>query len=239
MPLTDYKVLSLGCYGTLIDREAGVLAALRPLLAGLKLAPERAEILEAFARHQAAALARPGHTSYADVLADAHRTLAAEWGAQSSEAEHALFGRSTMHWPAYPDTTGALQYLRRYFRLVVLSNADHASLVTTTRRLGVRFDAVLSAEDVGAFKPNPRVFEALVGRLAGLGATPGQTLHADHDLLQTLGPAADAGLAGAWIHRDAPEVARGADVETAWRGCEYSFASLSALVRAHQDHLRA
>lgn len=239
MPLTDYKVLSLGCHGTLIDREAGVLAALRPLLSGVRVVPERAEILQAFARHEAEALARPGRASYAEALAEAHRTLATEWGVQSSEAEHALFGRSTVRWPAFPDTTGALQYLRRYFRLVVLSNDDHASLVTTTRRLGVRFDVVLSAEDVGAFKPNPRVFEALVGRLAGLGATPGQTLQADHDLLQTLGPAADAGLAGAWIHRDAPEGVRGVDVETAWRGCEYSFASLSALVRAHQDHLRA
>src|SRR5687767_1141731 len=94
MPLTHYKVLSLGCYGTLIDRDTGICAALRPLLASARLSLPREEMLAAFNRHVAPPCPEEPGRSFPDTLAEAHRRLAADWGAMCSDDDHALFARS-------------------------------------------------------------------------------------------------------------------------------------------------
>lgn len=236
MPLTDYKVLSLGCYGTLIDRDSGVCAALRPLLASARLSIPREEVLAAFDRHATAvSIEHSGH-SFADVLAESHRRLAREWGVIGSEEHHLLFARSVAHWPAYPDTPGALQYLKRFFRLIVLSNADHASIAASRRRLDARFEAVFTPEDIGSSKPDRRNFEFLIARIERLGASARQTLHVAGSVPHDLKPAAAAGLGTALIDRQ-----RGSTAPASALGegrCDYVFYSTADLVRAHQEQMR-
>ncbi len=50
MRLSDFNVLTLDCYGTLIDWESGIAAALQPLLVAGGLAVDG--VLERFARHE-------------------------------------------------------------------------------------------------------------------------------------------------------------------------------------------
>jgi hypothetical protein len=57
-----------------------------------------------------------------------------------------LFGKSVTHWPVFADTPAALQYLRRYFKLAILSNADRESFASSNRRFGVKFDIILTAQ---------------------------------------------------------------------------------------------
>lgn len=235
MPLTDYRVLSFACFGTLIDRDSGIVAALRPLVRRSGRTVRRADLLEAFGRHEAAALDARRCGSYLDVLADAHARMAREWGAPCPEAEHRLFASAVTDWPAFPDAAGSLQYLKRYFRLAVLSNADRETIRTVSRRLDVSFDVVCSAQDHGAFKPDGRLFEALVARIGRLGATPQQSLHVAASLPHDLAPAAAAGLACAWLDRDATARRTKAPPER----FDYVFRSLAHLVREHQEHLRS
>jgi 2-haloacid dehalogenase len=133
--------------------------------------------------------------------------------------------------------------LKRYFRLVVLSNVDGASFAGSSRRLEVRFDDVVTAEEIGSYKPALGNFRRLVTRVAKLGFERHQILHAAQSTARDLTPAASCGLATAWIERG-PEAARddaivegepsGAAVRYAFR-----FASLVDMVRAHQEELRA
>jgi 2-haloalkanoic acid dehalogenase type II len=239
MPLTHYKVLSFGCYGTLIDRDTGIYAALRPLLDRGGVTLDRAEVLEAFERHEAGLLAVAARDTYSAVLAEAHRRTAGQWGVMCSDGDHALFSRSVSHWPAFPDSPGALQYLRRYYKLVVLTNMDRESFESSSRRLDLRFDAVYSAQEIGAYKPDPRAFEYLVHKLEKLGATPGQTLHAGHSVPQDVAPATKAGLATAWIDRRGAGEAPGDASGLPGSGPGYVFQSMADLVRAHQRQLRA
>ncbi|MGQ0836008.1 MAG: HAD family hydrolase [Gammaproteobacteria bacterium] len=238
MPLTDYKVLTLGCYGTLVDQDSGICAALRPLLASARLSLPRAEVLEAFARHSVAELAEKPERSFAESLAESHRRLARDWGIIASEDDHALFARSIAHWPAYPDAAGALQYLRRFFKLVILSNADHASIAASRRRLDARFEAVFTPEDSGASKPDRRAFEFLIARLERLGATPRQTLHVASSVPHDLKPAAAAGLGTAWIDRRRESTVPATGAGAGKARCDYVFYSTADLVRAHQEQIR-
>jgi 2-haloalkanoic acid dehalogenase type II len=231
MPLPDYKVLSLGCFGTLIDRDAGVLAALRPLVASAGLAATPAELLASFTRHEDAARAAGTIHPYGAVLGAVHRALADEWGVICSDDEHSLFANSVARWPAYADSAGALQYLRRYCRLVVVTDADRESVEAATRRLDVRFDAVVTPKEAGACKPDRRIFLAAVERFSRLGATAGQALHVGRSVAHDVVPAHEAGLAAGWIDR--ARLGAGADA------ADYVFHSLAGLVRAHQEQLRA
>jgi 2-haloacid dehalogenase len=99
MRLTDFEALSFGCYGTLIDRDSGIHAALGPLLSAGSITLPRREILAMFTRYESAQQAKSPAMLYSEVLAEVHRRLAKEWGVLLSDDMHALFGNSVTHWP--------------------------------------------------------------------------------------------------------------------------------------------
>ena len=142
MRLGDFKVLTFDCYGTLIDWETGIVAALAPALATRGLAVPREEMLASFARHESAQEAETPGMVYSALLAQVHRRLCAEWRVASSEADHRAFGASVGDWPAFTDSPAALAYLGRFYKLVVLSNVDRQSFAKSAEKLGVQFDAV-------------------------------------------------------------------------------------------------
>src|SRR5579872_5721495 len=109
MRLTDFEVLTFDCYGTLIDWESGILAALRPLLSriGQTLTPNA--VLEAFAQIEFKLEVQRPAMKYSDLLAEVHQRLAREWGAAPSVAEARHFGASVPDWPAFADSAGSLQ----------------------------------------------------------------------------------------------------------------------------------
>jgi len=141
------------------------------------------------------------------------------------------------------DTPAALQYLKRYFKLVVLSNVDSPSFAGSRRRLEVRFDEVLTAEEIGSYKPAPGNFKRLISQVAKLGFERHQILHAAQSRTRDLVPAGSCGLATAWIERGPERAPGGATVEgeapAASVRYEFRFASLVDMVRAHQEELRA
>ena len=106
MRLTDFKVLTFDCYGTLIDWETGIVNALRPLLRKDHVERSREEILASFARHEAAQEAETPAMIYSELLAQVHRRLAEGWGIAASEADHRGFGGSVGDWPAFADFRG-------------------------------------------------------------------------------------------------------------------------------------
>ena len=233
MKLTGFRVLTFDCYGTLIDWESGIVAALQPLLARAGVAPRAA--LEAFARHEAAQQAETPAMLYPEVLAAVHRRLADEWGAPMAEAAHRRFGASIADWPAFADTPGALRYLKRHYRLVILSNIDRASFAASNRRLGVDFDAVCTAEDIGSYKPDPANFRYLLERVAELGHGGPEILHTAQSLFHDHAPAKRLGLASAWIDRRGEAEGWGATMAppegAAW---DFRFTSMEEMAEAHR-----
>ena len=169
MRLTDFKVLTFDCYGTLIDWESGMVEALQPLTSKVGRELTRNEILEAHAFHELSQQRQTPAKLYRDLLPIVFKRLAEQWGVSATHEECAAYGRSVENWPAFADSAGALQYLKKFYKLVILSNVDNQSFEGSKRRLQVEFDAVVTAEDAGSYKPDPRNFEYLLQRL-GVGA---------------------------------------------------------------------
>jgi len=203
MRLTDFDAISFDCYGTLIDWESGILATLRPWAARHGLGATDDALLAEFSRVEPELeTARPA-ALYPDILADAFRAVGGHFGRAVSDDEARAFGQSVKDWPALPDSAGALAYLKRHYKLAILSNIDRASFAHSNRRLGVEFDLIVTAEDVGSYKPTPRNFEVLLERVAALGVRKERLLHAAESLFHDHVPAKRFGLATAWIYRRA------------------------------------
>jgi len=202
-PLTEFKVLSFDCYGTLIDWETGIWDALQPLL----MANEcnivfRDDALDSFARHESAVEAEFPQLGYRQVLASVHAAFADEFGLKTRKELDEDFGHSVAFWPAFPDTADALRYLKTRYRLVILSNIDGASFAASNRRLGVEFDAVYTAEAIGSYKPSLDNFRYLLEHInQDFGLAEGDLLHTAQSLYHDHAPARHLGLANAWIDR--------------------------------------
>lgn len=201
--LTDYKALTFDCYGTLIDWESGIWDAGQPLLmAGGRDDITRERFLRAFAVAETAQeLATPAML-YPDLLAAVHATLAAEFGIATSEELDRDFGASVPLWPAFPDSADALRILKKHFKLVILSNVNRDGFAASSRKLGVAFDAIYTAQDIGTYKPNPGNFTYMMERLESEhGIGPNEILHTAQSMHHDHVQATAHGLATAWIDR--------------------------------------
>ena len=173
---------------------------------------------------------------YSELLAAVHRRLAREWNAAMTDADHARFGASVPDWPAFPDSPAALAYLKQHYKLVILSNVDRAGFAASNRRLGVTFDAIYTAEDIGSYKPNPANFQYLLDHLAEMGVQREKILHTAQSLFHDHAPARKFGLASAWIDRRHDQSGGGATVAApAGTTYDFRFPSLQAMADAHRD----
>jgi 2-haloalkanoic acid dehalogenase type II len=197
----DFDALSFDCYGTLIDWEAGLAAALRPWAARHSLALTDEALLLAYSTHEATAEAEHPTALYPEILARSMRALGEELGAPVTDAEAEAFGASVPAWPAFADSPDALARLASRYKLIILSNVDRTSFAGSNARLGVTFTSILTAQDIGSYKPSPRNFEALLAERDRLGIPEGRLLHVAQSLFHDHVPAKAAGLPTVWINR--------------------------------------
>ncbi len=201
MKLTDYAALSFDCYGTLIDWEAGLSAVLVPWARDRGLTLTGEQLLTEFASIEAAVEAERPVRVYPDVLARSMQLLGTKLDAEVTGEDAARLASSVPDWPAFPDSRDALLALGKRFKLIILSNVDRASFAASSARLGATFARVITAQDVGSYKPSQGNFDALTAAAAQLGIGPGRLLHVAQSLFHDHVPAKQAGLPTVWINR--------------------------------------
>ena len=238
LDLTEFEALSFDCYGTLIDWEAGIAAVVGPWARRHDPSLADEDLLVAYAEHEAAVEGEAPRMPYPDVLREAFRRTGTTLGFEVADAAADALGTSVPDWPAFPDSAEALQRLKRRYRLIVLSNVDRRSFAASNRRLGVEFDEILTAQDIGSYKPDPANFAALLRRVDGIGAT-GRLLHVAQSLFHDHVPAKAAGLPTVWIDRRHARPGWGAtpDPRTAVSP-DFEFRSLAAFADAVDEAFR-
>ena len=236
MHLSDYKALSFDCYGTLIDWESGILEALRPLRE--RSGVDSGELLEAHGEIEHATEVEHPDLVYSQLLEKVHAGLCRRFGVAEDVEEAAKFGASVGDWPAFPDSREALGYLKQHFKLVILSNVDRLSFAGSQQRLGVEFDFVFTAQDIGSYKPDLRNFEYMLAQLEGNRITKPDLLHVAQSLFHDHAPANRMGIASAWIDRRHEKAGGGATViPEPIPHYDFRFTSLGALADAHRAEL--
>ena len=236
MRLTGFRVLTFDCYGTLIDWESGIFTALQPLLRKAATLLPRDAALEMYARHEAAQQAETPGMIYPQVLAAVHRGMAAELGLPTTEEADRRFGASVPEWPAFADSAPSLRYLKQHYQLVILSNVDRDSFAESNKRLGVDFDAVYTAQDIGSYKPSMANFDYLLHHLKQRGLQPADILHTAQSLFHDHAPAKRRQLATAWIDRRHEQDGWGATkAPPEGTAFDVRFTSMAEMAAAHKD----
>jgi 2-haloacid dehalogenase len=225
--LAEFEIITFDCYGTLIDWETGILAALRSALDGHGAVADDEALLEQYARFEAAAEAG-SYLPYREVLARSLRGVCAGLGCEPTVAETRRFSESVADWPAFPDSAAALARLGRHFRLGVITNCDTDLFARSNARLGVHFEWVITAEQLGSYKPNPRNFELA---LEQIGGPRSRHLHVAQSLFHDHVPAQALGLTTVWIDRRRGRPGSGA-TPAAVATPDYVFADMASFASA-------
>jgi 2-haloalkanoic acid dehalogenase type II len=241
MRLSDFKALTFDTYGTLIDWETGIWNGLAPLIdkAGLDDRP-RDEILGIFAKHESHQQLETPAMVYMQLLAMVYKRIADEWDVKVSAEEANIFGASVPDWPEFADSPRALQYLKKHFKIITLTNCDRLSYRGSNLRLRIEYDAIYTAQDIGSYKPDSRNFDYMLRRLHedfGLGKK--DILHTAQSLFHDHAPANALGLASAWIDRRHADKGSGATLAPSITPrYDFRFDSMIAMVKAHRAEQR-
>jgi 2-haloalkanoic acid dehalogenase type II len=233
MRLSDFKALSFDCYGTLIDWETGILVALEPLRQRSGVGDE--ELLETYGVVEFEVEQEFPSLPYSQLLEKVHARLCRRLSVPEDELEAAKLGASVGDWPAFPDSPEALSYLKQHFKLIILSNVDRLSFAGSNRRLGVEFDHIFTAQDIGSYKPDLHNFEYLVEHVEADGIPKSELLHVAQSLFHDHVPANRIGIASAWIDRRHDRPGSGATaVPDQAPHYDFRFTTMAELAEAHK-----
>src|SRR5262249_11899816 len=153
-----------------------------------------------YANAEAALEAGP-YLPYRDLLGRGLVAVARAHGVNPTPAEEARGGGSVVDWPAFPDSHEALERLKTRFRLGVLTNCADDVFAASNARLGVAFNWIVTAQQVGSYKPSEANFAALTARLGADGVPQERILHVAQSLFHDHGPAQRLGFRSVWIDR--------------------------------------
>jgi 2-haloacid dehalogenase len=201
LKLSNFDAITFDVYGTLIDWEPSIIAFLRRWADQNSVSSSEEDLIMAFDRARAEIQKeRPAHL-YPEVLRRCFNRISAEFGVPLDQDQRDAFAATPHQWPAYADSHTGLTVLQARAKIGALSNIDNASLRSSCRNLDFRFDVVVTAERVGAYKPDWSHFHTGIADLAALGIPRERVLHVGQSLRADIAPANKLGLKCAWINR--------------------------------------
>jgi 2-haloacid dehalogenase len=192
--------LTFDCYGTLIQWDEGLQAAVRELLARKGAGHiEPATLIEVYDRHEHALEQTPPHRSFREVAGEGLQLALQELGLPVDDGDIHVLTERISRMPPFPEVVQTLARLKQDgYRLCIVSNTDDDIIAGNVAQLGGHIDRVITAQQAGAYKPARGLFdhahEALgVGRdeVVHICASP----HLDH------AAARDLGFRCVWIDR--------------------------------------
>jgi len=182
------------CFGTLIDWRHGIASGAELLWPG-----RGQDVLDAYNRHESEVQSEQPGRRYREVLAETLRRAAAELDLELLDDDATVLGATIPYWPVFPDTRPALAELRAAgWHLAVLTNCDRDIIAQTQRRLSVPIDVVITAEDVGSYKPAHNHFDRFRD---AFGAASERWVHVAQSYFHDIVPAGELGLPSVWINR--------------------------------------
>ena len=219
-----FEWLSFDCYGTLVDWETGISGAAGEVLEAHGVRMLRGEILRLYADIEPRVQGSESFLRYREVLWRVMELIGSELEVEFSESELGCLADTLPDWPVFPDTVGALRALKERYRLAIISNVDDDLFAGTAEALEVEFDAVVTAEQVGSYKPDMRNFNVAMERM---GVAKEQWLHVAESRYHDIGPANRLGIASVWVNRED----RGGGTRWSEAVPEVEVADLAALAR--------
>jgi len=191
------KLLSFDCYGTLVDWQQCVTDILTPFFNQFQVEFSRKEIFETFLEADRQ-LESGDYMPYREILAGIVIYMADKLRISIDPATRYILSEKFVDWLPFPDTVESLKLLKKKFQLAIISNVDDKLFSITNKLLEVEFDYVITAQQLGSYKPNRDNFKAAQDRF---GLEPGQMLHVAQSIFHDIVPANKLGWNTVWVNR--------------------------------------
>ena len=173
-PMEEVEALTFDVFGTVVDWRSTIIREGRALAERLAAAREGdwARFADDWRAGYGPAMrrVRAGELPWT-IIDDLHRMILDEilprHGLEFlTEGERAELNRVWHRLEPWPDAVAGLTRLKKKYVLATLSNGNVALLVNMAKHGGLPWDAVLSAELAGTYKPDPEVYRT-AARLLG------------------------------------------------------------------------
>ncbi len=187
-----YGWLTFDCYGTLIDWESGIAAAFEKVAWTSGHSYDRNRVLKLYQQYEAAE--EFSYIKYREVLNRVARRICVEFGWRTQD--YGFLTESLPRWRPFPDTNIALEKLATKYSLGILSNVDNDLLERTRQHFTVPMQFVVTAEQVGSYKPEQGHFKEARKKIG-----VGQWLHVAQSFYHDVAPCSRLGIDVAWINR--------------------------------------
>ncbi|TMB88955.1 MAG: HAD family hydrolase [Chloroflexi bacterium] len=186
--------LTFDCFGTLIDWRHGIRTT------GELLFPGRgAEFLDAYVTVEAEVETEGSFRRYRAVLTETVRRVAQRMSLDLKPDDATALVSTIPYWPPFAHVGPALSELRREgWKFALLTNCDRDIIALTQRRLPVSFDAVVTAEDVAAYKPSPAHFLLFKSTF---GTSADEWIHVAQSYYHDIRPTSELGISRIWVNR--------------------------------------
>jgi len=227
LDFTRFEILTFDCYGTLIDWEAGILAALHRILSAHEKKLDDAALLKLYGDFEQR-YEQGKFQPYRKVLESVVRQFGKDLRFDPTAKEARSLPDSLSTWKPWPDTVAALRQLKTRYRLAILSNVDDDLFASTRPKLEVDFDEVITAQQAKAYKPSLKLFELALSRIH---APAHRVLHVGQSIYHDVIPAQALGLATVWVNRPSANPGVGA-VKAAEAKPDLTVTSLEELAAA-------
>ena len=197
------RFVTFDCYDTLVAYTAGKQAAIRARVAekGGDIAAGDA-VVTAFEAAERKLQTAPDFKVLTVVLRESLAAALADVGLPYLDADGERVIEAVRQARPFDDVAPALKRLRTKYKTAILSNSEGAVMAHNRARLGVPFDEVVLAEEVGAYKPDHRMFEALLARC---GCAREEIVHVAQGFYHDIMPGHALGIRRVWINRNGLE----------------------------------
>lgn len=196
MALFKPKYITFDCYGTLINFD---MAGAAERCFKQRVAPEAMQAFTTdFARYRMDEVLGAWKPYY-DVVSNALQRTCKKWGVQWERADSDFIYTDCASWEPHPDVPAGLAKVAQAFPLVLLSNSMKDLLPQHIPRLGAPIHMAITAEEVGAYKPQMKGFEYMLEKL---NCGPEEILHVSSSLRYDLMTCHDMGIKHkVWVNR--------------------------------------
>lgn len=199
------KYITFDCYGTLIDWEGGIREALKKLSGKNSFNLDLTNISDKYIKAELE-IETEQYRKYHEVLQLSAKRLLKQMGFDISDADALEFADSIYNWQPFPETHDVLAELKRKgYKLIILSNIDNEIIKRSIELIGIDFDGVVTAEEVGSYKPAYGHWQEILRRL---NTQKEEILHVAASYIHDIIPATKQGFDAIWINRNSEEPTR-------------------------------
>ncbi|MCK4748505.1 MAG: HAD hydrolase-like protein [Bacteroidales bacterium] len=197
MDYSAIRLLSFDCYGTLIDWKKSVLDILEPFFNDFQVTFSREELFAAFLEADRKIIAED-YLPYREILAEIVLRMADNLRISIDPASRYILSDQFEKWLPFSDTVESLKTLRKRYRLAIISNVDDELFAITNKILGIKFDFIVTAQQLGSYKPCLDNFRTAATRF---GLEQDEILHVAQSIHHDIIPGNILAWKNVWVNR--------------------------------------